>query len=173
MKHKKFPLSDNKSRVDELREQLEAAEEKLRELDRKQLSGADINPGMEIGGIRSRSKRQKGRIIDRLTREAHEYAKLKKHVENLRRQLKIEEERPAREEKRRIENIKWAMKWINIKPGDKILVGASHITVKKKNKKSITATSGTNWSRFEIIGMSDAEFAAAVAEIEKTKSDKS
>ena len=48
---------------------------------------------------------------------------------------------------------KLAEKWNNLKVGDKVDVGGNApVIIKKKNKKSFVATSGTKWTAEELIG---------------------
>lgn len=59
-----------------LLDDLDAIEAKIERHHRTALSGADTNPGGEIGGIRSRSPKRKAQLFDRFSREAKAAIKL-------------------------------------------------------------------------------------------------
>lgn len=131
-------------------EQLAAVEDKIKKLERTALTGERTNPDLEIGGIRSRSRRQKNRILDRFDREAKEHTALIKERNDLQAQIRYIEAAPQREKR----DLLLLAKWDSIKVGDTFQPGNSPLKIIRKSTWSVTTESGSRWSTTEVVGLS-------------------
>ena len=112
--------------------------------------GFHINPAGDIGGIRSRSRKVKGQMFDRWTKQAHEGVELEKKKKLLLNQIAWVTAAPLREKR----DINLLIAWDNLEPGMEFRPGNDALKIIRKNKYSITTTGGINWSVVEVIGLS-------------------
>ena len=113
-------------------------------------SGFVTNPAGDIGGIRSRSRKVKGQVFDRWTKQAHEGVELEKKKKLLLNQIAWVTAAPLREKR----DINLLIAWDNLDPGMEFRPGNDALKIIRKNKYSITTTGGINWSVVEVIGLS-------------------
>lgn len=139
--------------IDTAREQLALIERKIKvtEAACEAVSGARLNPDMEIGGIRSRSARAKSRLFERRTRVAHEHLALIAERDRLQNIIRYHEAAPARA-RREVLVLAW---WDSISAGDAVDIGGNApVQVLRKSAASFTTASGSRWTVTEITGLS-------------------
>jgi len=139
--------------LDELKKKLSELEQTIERTYARHTSGAEQNPAMDIGGIRSRSKRQKQQLFNRYTREARETGNLVNRRKQLERKIRSLENRPKHRRQRWNNDVALLRWWDGLKPGDTFNPGAGDIAIAKKNRASIVLVSGTKWTIHEVLGM--------------------
>lgn len=152
--------------LDELKKELDETNAKIKRHHGTSISGAQMNPAGDIGGIRSRSPKRKQQIFDRYTREANEGVALYKRRDSLKREIARIETQPARDRKALLRDIALYHWWNSLKPGDTIKPGNATLTIKKKNAKSIVVETGTNWKLVEVTGISNKRLAEIKAHLQ-------
>ena len=116
-------------------------------------SGHAVNPDNEIGGMRGRSARAKGRMMDRWDEQARKARRLHEERATLCNRIAWLEAAPIRD---RADALTLAA-WDVLKAGDvNPLTGG---TIVKRNPKSIVTTGGTRWTCEEVTGLSPARVA--------------
>lgn len=138
--------------LDRLREQLAALEERIAAHDAEcaRTSGHAVNPDNEIGGMRGRSARAKGRLLDRWDRQARESAKLHDERRTLAARIAWLEAAPIRE---RVDALVLAA-WDALEVGDPFPLRPDSLTVARRSPYSVTTNSGTRWTCEEVTGLS-------------------
>lgn len=121
----------------EIRAQLAAVEAKLAALNLEcdRTSGLALNPDNEIGGIRSRSRRQKGRIINRWDRQSADMKRLTEERKVLQARLRAAEAAPLAAKAEEILEARVR----GLAPGDLVWCGYPEpCEVIKVNQKSVS-----------------------------------
>lgn len=138
--------------VAELRDELAALEARIAAHDAEceRTSGHAVNPDNEIGGMRGRSARAKGKLLDRWDRQARETVRLHDQRRRLVARIAWLESAPLRD---RLDAgaLLW---WESLTAGDTITVGNGTRTIARKSAASVTLETGTRWTREELTGLS-------------------
>jgi len=140
--------------IEELQAELAIVLAALERHYRTALTGSETNPAGDIGGIRSRSQRQKNAIFNRYMREATEGVALATQRDNLQRRITILKDMPERERRAHeiaIEKLEW---WDGLKPGDTFTPGNAPLVIARKNRKTLITASGSRWTIEEVTGLS-------------------
>lgn len=144
------------STLDELRVILAAIEARIAAHDAecKRTSGHAVNPDNEIGGMRSRSARAKGRMLDRWDRQAKIARELVAKRDKVKDCIRWVEAAPARDRRDAL----LLAGWDALAPGDPFPL-RRELTVARKSDASVTLESGTRWTREEVTGLRPARVA--------------
>lgn len=146
---------DEKEELDTLKRELAECEQAIEKHYASEKTGKDYNPEASIGGIRSRTKRQKRKIIERYDNQARRAVLLQKKIVELKRKINSLEKKPERLRKQWHDDVTMFKWWQNLKAGDTIdLGGNSEFVIKKKNRLSIVIGTGTRYTMQEITGIS-------------------
>lgn len=136
--------------ITRLRDELAQVEARIAALDEEcaRTDGSTTNPEGEIGGIRSRSRRQKDRIFDRWDRQAQEWRGLARRRDDLTARLRAAEQAPARAAAAATLQDRCR----SLRPGDRVWAGYPEPgTVVRVNVKSLTVrTPGGRRERVEL-----------------------
>ena len=143
-----------------MREQLTRLDERIAAHDAEcaRTSGHAVNPDNEIGGIRSRSKRSKGRLLDRWDEQARESARLHDQRRTLTARIAWLEAAPIRE---RVDALVLAA-WDALEVGDPFPRRPDSPTVARRSPYSVTTNTGTRWTCEEVTGLSRTRVAELV-----------
>lgn len=117
-------------------------------------SGFNTNPAGDIGGIRSRSRKQKEQLFNRWTKQANETVYLAGRKAALEREIAAVQEADRRAlyaDRIAMERLK---RWEAIAPGDALDVGGnSPLTVARKSRFSLVTVGGSRWTIEEVVGL--------------------
>jgi len=140
--------------IDDLRRALAALDLRLAGFDAecRRTSGHAVNPDNEIGGMRSRSARAKGRLLARWDAQARESRRLYIKRQTLVNRIAWLEAAPIRD---RNDALALAA-WDALAVGDPFPLRPDSLTIIKKNRGSIRTSLGTVWTCEEVTGLSPA-----------------
>lgn len=132
----------NANKVNELHEKLAEVNARIERHHATQLTGAQTNPDNEIGGIRSRSKRQKERILSRFASDANKAVKLYRERDEIEANLRAAIAEPVRKKADQLQ----AELVTALKPGDMVWCGfpdPKEVVRVNKNSVSVKVSYGT------------------------------
>lgn len=141
--------------VQNLRRQLAALDERIAAFNAEceRTSGHAVNPDNEIGGMRNRSARAKGRMMDRWDAQAREARRLHDERATLVNRIAWLESAPIRDRAAAMALAAWdALRVGDANP----LTGAPIV---KRNPKSIVTAGGNRWTCEEVTGLGPARVA--------------
>lgn len=149
--------------LDKLRADLVRVETKIAELSAEceRTGGAATNPEGDIGGIRSRSRRQKDRILDRWDQQSRDWRRLTEERYTLRARIRWAEGATGRA-RAQMAKLLW---WDSLAAGDQLWPDGGP-TIAKMNRGSAITTNGTRWTCQEMTGLSPARVAELRAELD-------
>lgn len=148
--------------LETLRADLTRVETRIAELSAEcdRTSGAATNPEGEIGGIRSRSRRQKDQLTARWDRQSADWRRLVGERDALKARIRWAEGATGRA-RAELAKLLW---WDGLVAGD-LLWSDGGPTIAKKNRGSAITTSGTRWTCQEVTGLSPARVAELRTEL--------
>ncbi len=145
--------------LESLRGQLETLEANFEKKSSRYITGEQMNPVGEIGGIRSRSRRQKNRIMNQYDKQAKETVSFMDERSRLQKRIANLETKPEKEERCFKLDLKRLAWWDSLKAGDTFQPGNNPLEIKKKNRMSVITANGTKWTIHELTGLSKARIA--------------
>ncbi len=117
----------------------------------------------QVGGSATTNflRKQKDRYLETTINRAVKLVPLYKEREALENRLQHIDsgdfEKRVRQENKAVEFL--LKYWEQLKPGDTFQPGSSVITIKRKNKNTVTDTNGHRWSRTEVLNVSKSRIA--------------